>query len=245
MNPRTLPLSFDDFTHPELSGNLAIDEALLLAVDAGEYGEWLRLWSWPRTAVVLGANGVLTEEVHLAACQHDGIEIVRRSSGGGTVLLGAGCLQYTLVLNFERRPELHHVGESYQWIAQRLAHALQPIAPIELLGSSDLCWQDRKFSGNAQQRKTRSFLHHGTLLYQFDSRLLERYLKRPPRQPEYRANRDHASFVINLPTDHDTLKQLLIHEWDAERVGLPKSVLDRATELMHTKYGTAEWIQRR
>src|SRR5262245_40400973 len=95
-----------DVTLPTLAENLALDEALLLEAEAGHGGETLRLWEWPHPAVILGAGCRLADEVDEEACRRDGVPILRRSSGGGTVLLGAGCLLYSLVLAYDRSPEL-------------------------------------------------------------------------------------------------------------------------------------------
>src|SRR5436189_5062888 len=89
------PLALLDFTAPTLNENLALDEALLLAAEAGKRGEVLRFWEWPMPAVVLGAGGSLTIDVNEQACQVDGVPIHRRASGGGTVLLGRGCLLFS------------------------------------------------------------------------------------------------------------------------------------------------------
>ena len=53
----------------------------------------------------------LAQDVDEAACQADGVPILRRSSGGGTVLLGRGCLLYSLVLSYDRSPALAEVVE--------------------------------------------------------------------------------------------------------------------------------------
>src|SRR6516225_1355484 len=98
-----------DLTLPAPADNLALDEALLLAAEAGEGGEVLRLWEWPRPAVVLGTGCRLAQDVDEAACIADGVPVLRRASGGGTVLLGRGCLCYTLVLRYGRAPELAHI----------------------------------------------------------------------------------------------------------------------------------------
>src|SRR5436190_16951633 len=89
--------------------NLALDEALLLEAEAGDAGEVLRCWEWPTPAVVLGAAGILSQDVDESACQRDGVPILRRASGGGTVLLGPGCLLFSLVLAYERDPALGDV----------------------------------------------------------------------------------------------------------------------------------------
>src|SRR5262249_34075225 len=98
-----------DLTLPTLAENLALDEALLLEAEADRGGELLRIWEWPAPAVVLGAACRLVEEVDADACRADGVPILRRASGGGTVLLGAGCLCFSLVLAYNRDPALREI----------------------------------------------------------------------------------------------------------------------------------------
>ena len=86
---------------------------------------------------------------------------------------------------------------------------------MALQGTSDLTLNDRKFSGNAQQRKRTHLLHHGTLLYAFETASLARYLKPPPRQPAYRGGRAHADFVTNLPIAAETLRAMMKRIWQA------------------------------
>src|SRR6478735_8844240 len=115
---------FLDQTLDTLNENLALDEALLLDAEAGDGGEVLRVWEWPRPAVVLGAGGRIADDVDVAACDRDGVPLARRSSGGGTVLLGPGCLLYSLVLRYDRAPELRDIRKSYHWILERVVEAL-------------------------------------------------------------------------------------------------------------------------
>src|SRR5262249_58565340 len=151
----------------------------------GRGGEAVRVWEWPACAVVLGAGGVVADDVDVATCAADGVPLARRSSGGGTVLLGPGCLLYSLVLRYDRAPELREIGSSYRWILGRVSAALAPLVPgVVMAGSSDLAAGGRKFSGNSQQRKRDHLLHHGTLLYDFDLPRLGPYLPPPPEQPE-------------------------------------------------------------
>src|SRR5262245_45500207 len=117
-----------DLTLPDSARNIALDEALLLDAEAGG-PETLRFWEWPAPAVVLGAGGKSAEEVHADACERDGVPVLRRSSGGGTVLLGRGCLNYSLILAFERHPALTDLHASYCFILGALAKALEPLAP--------------------------------------------------------------------------------------------------------------------
>jgi lipoate-protein ligase A len=234
-----------DLTLPGAAENLALDEALLLEAEAGRGGEVLRFWEWPRPAVVLGSGGVVADEVDDAACAADGVPVLRRSSGGGTVLLGRGCLLFSLVLAYERSPLLAEVRPSYAHILALLCEALADVAPgAAPVGVSDLAAGGRKFSGNAQQRKRHFFLHHGTLLYDFDLPLLARYLPAPPRQPEYRAGRPHLDFVMNLPAAAADLRLRLARAWGAtqESDHWPEGAVAR---LVEEKYGTQQWSRRR
>lgn len=233
-----------DLTLPSLAENLALDEALLLHAEMGG-PEGLRLWHWPHHGVVLGAGGRLADEVDEAACKADGVPILRRSTGGGTVLLGPGCLLFSLVLRFGRDPALSDLHASYRFILGRVQHALEPLAgPISLQGTSDLALAERKFSGNAQQRKRTHLLHHGTLLCGFDFAPLARYLKPPPRQPEYRRGRSHADFLINLPASANAIMEALRAAWPVDSDALPWPA-DAVKRLTEEKYARAEWIQRR
>jgi lipoate---protein ligase len=233
-----------DLTLPTLAANLALDEALLLEAEAGTGGEVLRFWEWPRYAVVLGAGARIALDVNEPACSADGIPIMRRASGGGTVLLGRGCFLFSLVLRYERAAELRHINASYRYILDRMATALLPVAnSIEHAGVSDLAIAGRKCSGNAQQRKREYLLHHGTLLYDFDLPLISRYLHSPTRQPSYRAQRAHDDFVMNLSSDSETLKRLIRSEWqaDGQLTHWPEG---RVEALVRDKYERGDWNER-
>ncbi len=232
-----------DRTLPSVAENLALDEALLLQAEAGTAGEVLRFWEVPELAVVLGSGCKLHEDVDVAACQHDGVPILRRSSGGGTVLLGRGCLCFSLILAFQRDPSFSEVRASYVAILGRLLAAFD-LPGLALDGISDLTINGYKISGNAQQRKRTHLLHHGTILYDFDLSLVGRYLKQPIRQPEYRADRLHEQFLVNLTQPRDWLVERIAAAWqaDGEYGPLP---LERVARLIEEKYALASWTARR
>jgi lipoate-protein ligase A len=234
-----------DLTLPDPADNLALDEALLLRAESGESGEVLRVWEVAQPVVVLGAGCKWADEAHDANCTADGVPILRRSSGGGTVLWGRGCLLYSLVLNYDRSPHLREIGSSYAYILERIAVAMRDRIPdIRPAGTSDLAVGERKCSGNAQQRKRRHLLHHGTLLYDFDLAQVGRYLLPPPRQPEYRAGREHTAFLCNLPLTADELKRRLRERWRATPDGDDYPV-ELVRQLVAEKYGQANWNRRR
>lgn len=193
---------------PDAEENLALDTALFRAVEAGAEDEVLRLWESTVPVIVVGRSGVISSEVELQACAEGGIAVLRRDSGGGAVLLGPGCMSFSLLLSLERHPELRNVRLSYRLILGCLVRALA-VPGLEIRGLSDLAIGGRKVSGNAQRRGRQALLHHGTLLYEFDPRWVERYLKKPSRQPDYRSGRRHADFLGNLPLSRDQIRTRL------------------------------------
>jgi lipoate-protein ligase A len=186
--------------------NLAFDESLL---DAGH--ETLRFWESPVHFVVLGRSGRLEEEVNVAACEAAGIPVLRRSSGGGTVLQGPGCLNYALALSLAHRPALLNVPDSYRILLSRVARALR-LPELEVRGS-DILLRGRKVSGNAQRRTKGWLLHHGTILHGLDIHLMERFLPEPQRRPSHRGGRTHGQFVATLCMTAGELKQRVASVW--------------------------------
>jgi len=238
-------MQFLDRTLSTAAENLALDETLLLSAESAGGPEVLRLWEWPASSVVLGSGSRLLEDVDEPTCRLDQVPILRRASGGGAVLLGNGCLCFSLVLAYERSLALSSIRSSYEFVLERMRRALLDLVPnCELAGTSDLAVGGRKFSGNSQQRKQKYLLHHGTLLYKFDLSQVSRYLHIPARQPAYRENREHASFLTNLPMDGRDLKDRLRRAWDVDATisALP---LDLVRDLVVKKYGKEEWTRRR
>jgi lipoate-protein ligase A len=201
----------------------------------------LRLWESPEIAVVLGRSSKMAEEANLAACQTDEVPIVRRTSGGCAVVVGPGCLMYSLVLSYERRPHLRLLDETHRFVLSGVQRALSGVvANVIFAGTSDLTSQGRKIGGNSVRCKRNHFLYHGTLLCDFAIERISSYLRSPPREPEYRAGRSHEAFVANLRIEPDLLRNSLrdvfaasesLNEWPRERV----------SALMIERYGRAEW----
>jgi lipoate-protein ligase A len=238
-------MHFLDVTLPTATENVALDEALLLAAESGHGGEVLRLWEWPAPAVVLGSGGRLGDDVDEAACTAEDVPILRRSSGGGTVLLGRGCLLYSLILSYQRDAALSDIRASYRFILDRIGQTLaNGVGLIERAGISDLVFAGRKFSGTAQQRKRSFLLHHGTLLYDMDLSRIPRYLREPPRQPDYRGGRGHLAFLCNLPLSGAEVKDRLRRAWEAD-TALSTWPAEEVRRLIAEKHGAEGWIKRR
>jgi lipoate-protein ligase A len=148
-------------------------------------------------------------------------------------------------LSYERSTALTEIRASYHYILERVGRALGGAAAgIEQEGISDLAIAGRKFSGNAQQRKRHHLLHHGTLLYAFDLARVGRYLRPPPRQPEYRAGREHTAFLRNLALSAEELLRRLRAVWQADVEGSAWQE-ERVRQLVGEKYSSPDWTRRR
>jgi len=237
-----------DHSFVESECNLACDEFLLNSAEDEQGGESLRLWESPSYFVVLGVAQVLADEVNEAACARDSVPIMRRCSAGGCVLQGPGCLNFSLVFDQETRPEMRTIRGSYGAILDSLVAVLRRHhEAIRMDGISDVVFGERKISGNAQRRRKRFILHHGTLLYAFDASRLQLYLHEPSARPAYRGERLHSDFVTNIPLRREEAVSCLR---DAFGIGHPVVVLAAREEnvirgLAETKYRDPNWIRRR
>jgi len=235
-----LELGFDDPAH-----NLACDEALLELIETKQVKhEILRVWEPAQYFVVLGHANSIRAEVNFRACQEDRVSILRRMSGGGSVLQGPGCFNYSLFLD-PATQRFRTVKEGFRYVLERHKKIVQVVTGLEvaLEGISDLAIGARKFSGNAQYRKSRAVLIHGTFLLDFDLSLIGRYLQLPSKQPGYRQNRSHLEFLTKLPVRSAELRERLQESWSA-RTALDKIPIDRIDMLVQERYGRKEWSEK-
>jgi lipoate---protein ligase len=229
-----------DLTLPTPAENLALDEALLDACDSGQGGEVLRFWESPQYFVVVGYANKIDVEVNRPACEAAGVPILRRCSGGGTVVQGAGCFNYSLILRIADHPQLETIPQTNCFIMNRQAAALRTIVDgnIEVRGHTDLALDNIKFSGNAQRRKREALIFHGTFLLNFDLSLAEKLLRMPSKEPDYRQNRSHLQFLTNLLISKEKVKAAVQKVWAAEG-GL--EAIPSVTSLVEQKYGRNDW----
>jgi lipoate-protein ligase A len=238
-------MKFLDLTLPSPEENLACDEALLEACESRSGEEVLRFWEPAEYFVVLGYANRHRSAVNLAVCEARNIPILRRCSGGGTVLQGPGCLNYSLILRIVADGPFSGITETNTLIMQRNCAALQTLlsGPVRIQGVTDLTVGSRKFSGNAQRRRRACLLFHGTFLLTFDLPLVDAVLATPPSQPDYRQNRDHQQFLTNLNLAPALVKQALQNHWDATQIlgAVPFADIEC---LRQERYALAEWNYR-
>jgi lipoate-protein ligase A len=249
-----------DLTLSTPAENVALDEALLDWAEA-EDPEWefLRLWEAPQPMVVVGRSTRVDQEVHVDFCRERGIKVVRRSSGGASIVAGPGCLMYAVVLSYKLRPELKDIPNAHSFVlncnADQLTAALRGAGTVLHAGTSDLVVVEasdspavadfsasspRKFSGNSLRCRRTHLLYHGTLLYDFDLALVETCLRLPPRQPDYRQSRAHADFVTNLPIARASLIEAIGRAWPTQDK-MEDWPIDRVAQLVAERFSRDEW----
>jgi lipoate-protein ligase A len=222
--------------------NLACDEALLEICENGGEPGILRFWETPRYFVVVGYANKVATEVNLDFCQHNSVPVLRRSSGGGAVLQGPGCLNYSLVLRLDSDPRLATITGANTCILERHRDALAEVlhAPVRLEGHTDLSIGGLKFSGNSQRRRNQALLFHGTILLRLDTGMVEKTLRAPSKQPAYRAGRSHFDFITNLKVPPQLIKTSLAAAWNAVEP-LQDFPTSRTAALARERYGLDEW----
>jgi lipoate-protein ligase A len=235
-------MSYPPGTPPE---ELALDEALLHEVESTPDRGILRFWEPSDHFVVLGYTGRAEKEVHLSLCRARAIAVYRRCTGGGTVLQGPGCLNFSLILPYEALPEFESAGGVNRVVMEQHAEILSHATglPVDIRGVSDLAVGSRKFSGNAQRRGKNAFLFHGTFLLGFALDLVDLLLPMPGRAPLYRKGRTHLQFLMNLPLSPGEVRDLIRKGWSAPEpvVGLPPK---EASELARGRYSDHSWIMK-
>jgi lipoate---protein ligase len=255
--------------------NLAFDESLIEVAEEQtdlamfNVPEVLRLWEMPHPCVILGRSSQRDVEVNVQACRMDGVPVIRRVSGGATVVAGPGCLMFSLLLKYQSRPGWRMLDVAHSQVMNRIQSAAQTTLDqfgipglVQMQGTCDLTLGQRKFSGNALRCKKEWLLYHGTLLLSMPLEWISRYLLTPPRQPEYRERRDHASFVTNLIPRRELARELefrsaitthLSNVWQAsaddttmEQTSHLQLLWHRkSNELLHDRYLKANWHESR
>lgn len=180
---------------PTVQGNLDVD-AELARTAASDGRRVLRLWWGGPSAAVLGCADKPETALDLDECARRGVEVIKRITGGGTVLQTPGVLNYSYTAPDPGSLDIHKV---FRRGAILVVDALARLGiSARHRGISDIAVGERKISGNAQARKWHAILLHGTVLVDIDYDLLEAVLRHPTREPDYRQGRKHSDFIVTL-----------------------------------------------
>ena len=165
--------------------NMAIDEAVFRARIENLVPDTLRFYQWRPSAVSIGKFQSLENEVQMENCEKQGVDVVRRITGGGTVYHGAEDeLTYSVIA---RKEDLgtEDISAIYATIYSGMAEALKILGITADFseGNIKLCpnltVNGRKISGSAQCHKGGVVLQHGTLLVKVSLEKMFTFLRVP------------------------------------------------------------------
>ena len=134
--------------------NLARDAFFL---DSVKKGDMILYFFINRRAVIIGRNQNAWKECRLEAMERDGVQLVRRHTGGGAVYHDCGNLNFSFITSEWDYDLDRQMGVIISSLSD---FGLSP----ELSGRNDVLLDGRKISGNAYGVKGNNRSHHGTLL---------------------------------------------------------------------------------
>lgn len=152
--------SYDGYT------NLAADGLFL---DTMQKGDIMLYMFVNENAVIIGRNQNAWRECNLMNMEHDGVQLVRRHTGGGAVFHDKGNLNFSFIMS-EKDYDLQRQFSVVMNAIRKLG--LEP----ELSGRNDILVEGKKFSGNAYAISKGNRAHHGTLLVNADLSRFSNYL---------------------------------------------------------------------
>ncbi len=219
--------------HADGFENMAVDEAIALAVARGEQPPTLRLYGWRPPAVSLGYFQPLDESIDADACRERGYDVVRRPSGGRAILHDDE-LTYSVCIRQADIRGGHSVMESYRVISRGIIAGLGLLGAEVALGEAagprretvrgtglravcfartsrcDLQAAGRKVVGSAQVRRHGGILQHGSIPLSLDLEAQVAVMPTSAQPQAPRALRDAAISIPELlgrPVGYDELSE--------------------------------------
>ena len=223
--------------------NMAFDEYCLESLPMDE--PVFYLWQ-NRPAVIVGFNQEVNTEVNLDFLKENGIDLVRRVTGGGAVYHDLGNLNYTIVGRSE------DLERDYPEYASIMAKALQSLGvPATLSGRNDILVEGRKVSGFAKRVCKNRLMVHGTLMYNVDVDVLTKVLNPSNTKLQSKgiasvrsrvANLcDYLPEIPNIQTFSNRLEEILSCNNADTEYQLSDTDLANIQLLTDKKFATWEW----
>ncbi len=176
---------------------LKLEEALLRTSDDNycliNYGS--------PSAIVMGISAIPDQVIDFKTHLQNPIPIIRRYSGGGTVVIEPTTVLVTLILNHSAFPSAPFPKDVLKWTEQLYRPAF-PNLPFSLK-ENDYAIDNLKCGGNAQYFAKSRIVHHTSFVWDYTASHMQ-LLKMPPKMPTYRENRTHQDFLYCLNSQFPT-----------------------------------------
>jgi lipoate-protein ligase A len=234
--------------------HLALDQVLTEEVGAGRRGPTLRFWEWDQPAVVIGSFQSLRNEVDLDAAAEHGFEVVRRISGGGAMFMDAqSIVTYSLYAPGELVQGMSF-ADSYAYLDEWVITALRSLGIDAFYQPlNDITSAKGKIGGAAQKRLGNgALLHHATMSYDMDGEKMVKVLRIGREKMSDKGTTSAAKRVdplrsqTGLPRAEiiERMKQTFAGLYGAEVGHVTDDELEKAEQLVTTKFATSEWLRR-
>ncbi len=180
--------------------NMAIDEAMLLAMQEGLIPPTLRIYAWQPACLSIGTFQSVASDIDTEACAAQNVDWVRRPTGGRAILHDRE-VTYSVVARQDDQRVAGDVMESYRRISLGLLEGLRLLGVQAVLAPSaipplpsgapkpaacfaapslhEIMVDGRKVVGSAQRRQGASLLQHGSILLDLDVDKLMSVLRFP------------------------------------------------------------------
>lgn len=235
---------------------LAADEALMLHYGRGRQAEAeaaLRLYTYRSHCALVGRYQVLDEEIDLAACEELGIEVGRRPTGGGAILMGEGQLGVALTT---RAPAGAAPRELLRLYAAGVIAGLARLGlEASFRSKNDLEVGGRKIAGLGLYLDDHgALLFHASVLVDLDVPLMLQALRIPGAKLSDKAVRGVAERVTTVSRElgrpmcgadaRDAIREGLAEAAGVELVTSRPDAAERErqSQLMRERYGAESWI---
>ena len=234
---------------------MAIDEAIMISMKEGNSRPTLRLYRWNPSAVSIGTFQSMLDEVDVEFCKKNGIDSIRRMTGGGAVFHDyEGEVTYSIIIPKGHRLVPNDILESYELLCSGIVKALEHLGiEGEFKPINDVNVGGKKVSGNAMTRRHGCVLQHGTTLLDLDVTLMFTILKVPLEKISDKMISDVKERVTSIRDllDRDVqiseLQDALKHGF-SKALGiklvtgsLSEEEQNSVTELAKEKYSTNDW----
>lgn len=170
-------------------------------------GNWCLINEGSHRCIVMGVSGKREQLVCPTHLAREPIPVIRRFSGGGTVVVDENTLFVTFICQREAHAFQPFPEPILRWAEEIYKEVFQH--PQFCLRENDFVLGQHKCGGNAQYIKKDRWLLHTSFLWDFEERSMA-YLLHPPKTPLYRAGRTHEEFLCRLKAHFSSREQWVV-----------------------------------
>lgn len=215
---------------------LQLEEALLRT----NHLNWCLFNDGSSSAIVMGISGKADQLINQHLVIQKPVPVIRRFSGGGTVFIDQNTFFATFICNSEEMGVPCFPNHVFKWTEAIYQNAFEGV-DFKLL-ENDYIIGTKKFGGNAQYLCKNRWLHHSSLLWDFETQNMD-YLTIPPKTPDYRKRRPHSEFLCRLK-DHfankiefeNRFRSIIMKNFIIQEINLKD--IDKYLNLPHRKSTT-------